>query len=85
MSNSPDYEEALAYLQTDNGDGATMYDHISSIILKVLTERPENSHVTYAPVSPTSAANPLTVNVLRGHKGKRPPCPNARAPLPSPH
>ena len=38
-----DFEECKAFLQQDNGDGVSVYDHISEVVLKILTERSSSS------------------------------------------
>ncbi len=38
---SSDFSDAKAYLQQD-GSGANLYNHISEVILKLITEKPEN-------------------------------------------
>ena len=34
-------EEAKAFLKKDAGDGTSLYDHLSEVLLKILVERPD--------------------------------------------
>lgn len=62
MSNS-DFAEAKAYLQTDR-NGANLYNHISEVLLKLVTERPNDSLEIFEHIS--SVAQRSSFNAGRG-------------------
>ncbi|CAM9242731.1 unnamed protein product, partial [Chrysoparadoxa australica] len=45
------FDEARQFLQKESKDGVNLYDHLTSVLLKVISERPENASESFEHIS----------------------------------
>jgi len=60
-----DFEKAQAYLQAKSASGVSLYDHLSEVLLKIITEKPDDAVGVFEHISALAKQGAFTATAAR--------------------